>query len=354
MPRPEDPGLTYRDAGVDIEAADRMVERIAGVAKATHGPGVMAGLGGFGALFSLKEAFTAEELEDPVLVSGTDGVGTKLKIAFATGVHDTVGIDLVAMCVNDILTSGARPLFFLDYFGTGRLQPAVGEAVVRGVAEGCRRAQCALVGGETAELPGLYEDGEYDLAGFAVGLVDRSAIIDGRSVRPGHQLLGVASSGIHSNGLSLARKVLLEHAGLDLRDPLEGGRPTTVAEALLEPTTLYTDAVVALKAAGPIEALAHITGGGIPGNLPRVLTAGVVAVMERDRWDVPSVFGRIAELGRVQSEEMDRTFNMGLGLVAVLEDAEAAAEAVRSAGYVAQPVGYLRARKGEEPQVEYR
>lgn len=206
MPRREDSGLTYRDAGVDIEAADRMVKRISGLARRTHGPGVLAGLGGFGALFSLKDALGSEGLEDPVLVSGTDGVGTKLKVAIATGVHDTVGIDLVAMCVNDILTSGARPLFFLDYFGTGRLEPDVGEAVVRGVSEGCRRARCALVGGETAELPGLYDDGEYDLAGFAVGVVDRSALIDGREVRAGHELVGVASSGIHSNGLSLDRK----------------------------------------------------------------------------------------------------------------------------------------------------
>lgn len=344
-------GLTYRDAGVDLDAADQMVDRISGLAASTRVPGVLAGVGGFGALFSLRDSLGVEGLADPVLVSGTDGVGTKLKIAFATGRHDTVGIDLVAMCVNDILTAGARPLFFLDYFGTGRLSPEVGEAVVRGIAEGCRLAGCALVGGETAELPGMYAEGEYDLAGFAVGVVDRSKIVDGRSVAPGQSVVGVLSEGIHSNGLSLARKVLLEHAGLALAEPLADDDPTPLSDALLRPTAIYTAVVQALLDAERPHALAHITGGGLPGNLPRVLPRGVVAELDRSLWPVPRIFTRIQELGGVTQSEMDRTFNMGIGLAAVVDDPAAALSAIERAGGRAAVIGRIRAAEPGEPQV---
>ena len=271
--------ITYRDAGVDIDAGESTVARISPLAAATKRPGVLGGLGGFGALFALNDA---GRWNDPVLVSATDGVGTKLKLAFHTGVHDTVGIDLVAMCVNDLVTCGAEPLFFLDYFGTGKLAPDTAEQVVAGIAEGCRQAGCALVGGETAELPGFYADGEYDLAGFAVGVVERDAIIDGSAVRPGDAVVGVASSGVHSNGLSLARRALAweEDAAL--------------AAELLTPTRIYARAVTTLCEAAVVHALAHITGGGLPGNLPRVLPAGCGAEIDHDAWDRPEVFARIA------------------------------------------------------------
>lgn len=354
MTEPKDrPGLDYRSAGVDIEAADAMIASISGVAKSTAVPGVLGGLGGFGALFALKDAVGEAGLKDPVLVSGTDGVGTKLKVAFATGRHDTIGIDLVAMCVNDILTVGAKPLFFLDYFGTGHLEPTVGAAVVTGIAEGCRRAKCALVGGETAELPGMYAKGEYDLAGFAVGVVDRSAIIDGSSARAGQAVVGVFSEGVHSNGLSLARKVLLEHAGLALDAPLEGSEGPSVGDALLTPTALYTEVVEALLATARPSAMAHITGGGIPGNLPRVLPEGLAAELDRASWPVPAVFRRIAELGPVAEAEMDKTFNMGLGLMAVVDDGPAAVQAIESTGARAAVVGRLIER-GDGPGVVYR
>ena len=347
----DEEGLTYAAAGVDVAAADDMVRGIAGLARATHGPGVLAGVGGFGALFSLKDALGA--LDDPVLVSGTDGVGTKLAVALATGRHDTIGVDLVAMCVNDILTAGAKPLFFLDYFSTGKLDPRVGEAVVTGIAEGCRRAGCALVGGETAELPGMYGAGAYDLAGFAVGVVERAEIIDGAGVAPGQSVIGVFSSGLHANGYSLARKVLLEHAGLALDAPLAPGAPETVADALLRPTDIYAEAVHALLSAERPRALAHVTGGGIPGNLPRVLPEGVVAELRRDAWTVPRVFERIRELGAVADAEMDRTFNMGVGLCAVVEDPAPALSAIEKAGLPAGVVGQIRGRAPGEPQVVY-
>lgn len=343
----EPPGLTYKDAGVDIEAADRMVERISGTAGRTKIPGVLAGLGGFGALFSLKDALG--ELNDPVLVSGTDGVGTKLDVAFATGRHDTIGIDLVAMCVNDILTTGAKPLFFLDYFGTGHLEPEVGEKVVAGVAEGCLRSGCALVGGETAELPGMYEPGQYDLAGFAVGVVERDAIIDGKTVAEGQAVIGISSSGLHSNGYSLARKVLLEHAKLPLDGPLEEGGSVSLADAMLEPTVIYAKVIAALLAQSRPHALAHITGGGLPGNVPRVLPEPLCADLKRGSWQIPAIFRRIQELGGVAQAEMEKTFNMGIGLVAVVDDAEAAIAAVQGAGGTAQQIGTIRARANGEP-----
>jgi phosphoribosylformylglycinamidine cyclo-ligase len=296
--------LTYRDAGVDIDAGDELVERIKPHVKRTFRPEVIGDLGGFGGLFAVPRGYT-----DPVLVSGTDGVGTKLKIAFATGRHDTIGIDLVAMCVNDVAVSGAEPLFFLDYFASGKLDVAVGEAVIKGIAEGCRQAGCALIGGETAELPGMYADGEYDLAGFAVGIVERAKILDGKGIRPGDVVIGVASSGLHSNGYSLARRVLtLEHD----------------AEALLAPTRIYVRAVRAALAAAPVKGFAHITGGGLVENPPRVLGDGLVMRIDEKKWPQLPVFAKIAASGVARSE-MRRTFNCGLGLVAVVAPADAGA-----------------------------
>jgi phosphoribosylformylglycinamidine cyclo-ligase len=340
-------GLTYKDSGVDIDEADRLVEKIGTLAKATHGPGVLEGIGGFASLFSLAQA--GQKMADPVLVSGTDGVGTKLKLAFEMKRHDTVGIDLVAMCVNDVITTGATPLFFLDYFGTGKLDRGVAEQVIAGIAEGCRRARCALVGGETAELPGLYAPGEYDLAGFAVGVVDRAKMLQGAlNVRPGHTCVGVLSKGLHSNGYSLARKAVQEHAKRRLDEELPDGR--TIGEALLEPTAIYTDVARNLIDAGAV-ALAHITGGGIPGNLPRVIPETTVAEIDRSAWTTPAIFDLVKRSGDVDDAEMLRTFNMGVGLIAVVPDAGAAVGAIESAGERAAVIGTIRARSGDEEQV---
>lgn len=304
-------GLTYEDAGVDIAEGERLVDRIKPLAAATRIPEVLGSVGGFAGLCGLPS-----DIPDPVLVSGTDGVGTKLEVAIRAGKHDTVGIDLVAMCVNDIVTVGARPLFFLDYFATGKLEVAQGEAVVRGIAEGCTQAGCALLGGETAELPGFYEGGRYDLAGFAVGVVDRSAILDGKAVREGDVLLGVASSGLHSNGYSLARRALIEgDDALPLGEPAEGmDRP--LAEVMLEPTRIYVKAALAAIGAGGVHALCHVTGGGLPGNLPRVLPEGHGAHID-GRWDEPAIFDLIRRRGEVAEPEMRRTFNLGVGFVVV-------------------------------------
>lgn len=325
--------VTYREAGVDIDAGDALVERIKPLAKSTHGPGVVGGIGGFGGLFALNET---GPWRDPVLVSGTDGVGTKLKLAFALDRHDTVGVDLVAMCVNDVITTGAKPLFFLDYFATGALSVEQGEAVIRGIAAGCRDAGCALLGGETAEMPGFYARGEYDLAGFAVGVVERDAIIDGRRVAAGDAVIGVASSGVHSNGLSLARRVL------DWEGDAE------VAAALLTPTRIYARAVAALLRAVDVRGLAHITGGGLPGNLPRCLPDGLGARLDRGRWPLPPIFARIAAAGPVDDDEMLRTFNMGVGLCAVVPAAQAAAAvaALTGAGEAAWVIGAVEPGDG--------
>ena len=311
-------GLTYAQAGVDIEAGDELVRRIGPIAKKTKVPGVLAGVGGFSALFDLK----SRGYRDPVLVSSTDGVGTKLKIAFQTGVHDTIGIDLVAMGVNDILTQGATPLFFLDYFVCGRLDVKITEAVVRGIAAGCRQAGCALIGGETAEHPGDFPNGEYDLAGFVVGALEKNKIIDAAAVKPGDVLIGIPASGLHSNGYSLARKVLLERGGLKLNRRIpELGR--TLGEELLEPTRIYAKIAKMLFGAFRIKGAAHITGGGISGNLPRVLPQGRHAVVERTSWPVPPVFGLIQKIGRVAQPEMDATFNMGLGMILIVDKKDA-------------------------------
>ncbi len=346
--------LTYRDAGVDIDKGDELVRRIKGLAAQTFGPGVVSDIGGFASLFALKPLFEAAGgMEDPLLVSGTDGVGTKLKVAFLSGRHDTVGIDLAAMCINDIVTTGATPLFFLDYFASGKLEIGVGEAVIRGIAEGCRRGRCSLVGGETAELPGMYADGEYDLAGFAVGLVDRPRLVDGTDVTSGDTVIGVASHGLHANGFSLARKVLLKHAALSLDARLDGLNHDLGSELLI-PTALYTAPVQSMLTRVRVKAMAHITGGGIVGNLPRVLPESVTAVVHRGRWTEPAIFGHIRKLGAVADDEMFRTFNMGIGLAVVVQpnEVDAALEAVAEVGEHATVIGEVRLRVGDEPQVE--
>ena len=334
---------TYRDAGVDIDEGDRLVDLIKPLARPTLRPEVLAGIGGFGGLFALD----VKKYRDPVLVSGTDGVGTKLKLAFLTGRHDTVGIDLVAMSVNDVAVTGAEPLFFLDYFATGKLRAEEAAQVVKGIAEGCRQAGCALIGGETAELPGFYADGEYDLAGFAVGVVERDRILDGRGVRPGDALLGVASTGLHSNGYSLARKVLLERHALSDRPPELAGR--TIGEALLEPTRIYAKDILALLEEIPVRAIAHITGGGLPGNAPRNLPDGTRAVIRAGTWPVPAIFGLIEREGAVPRDEMYRTFNMGLGLVIALPAAsvEAARAVLAGRGLLSWVVGTVEPGVGE-------
>ncbi len=339
--RPAD-GLSYRDAGVDIDAGDALVERIKPLAKSTLREGVLAGIGGFGALFEVPKRY-----REPVLVSGTDGVGTKLKLAFQLDRHDTVGIDLVAMSVNDILVQGAEPLFFLDYFACGRLSVDTAAAVISGIAEGCRQAGCALVGGETAEMPGMYPDGEYDLAGFAVGAVEKSAIIDGRAIAPGDAIVALASSGPHSNGYSLVRRIV-EVAGADLSADFHG-RP--LGEALMAPTRIYVKPVLDLVSRLPVKGIAHITGGGITGNVPRVLPPGTRAVLRRDSWQLPPVFQWLQARGKVADEEMHRVFNCGVGMVLVTAEADAAraVEVLRSHGEQAWIAGLIEGGGSDEP-----
>jgi phosphoribosylformylglycinamidine cyclo-ligase len=335
-------GMTYAAAGVSIEAGDELVRRIGPIAKKTEMPGLLAGVGGFSALFDLK----SRRYRQPILVSSTDGVGTKLKIAFATGIHDTVGVDLVAMSVNDILTQGAEPLFFLDYFVCGKLDVGIAEAVVRGIAQGCRQSGCVLIGGETAEHPGDFPDGEYDLAGFVVGAVERKQLLNSNTVVQGDVLIGLRSSGLHSNGYSLARKVLLSRGRFKLNRRLpELGR--TLGEELLEPTRIYAKAIRRLFAGRPIKGAAHITGGGIIGNLPRVLPHGTRAVIRRDSWPVPPIFGIIQKTGGVSREEMDRTFNNGLGMILVVgkKTADGAMRLLMQSGEECFVIGEIR--KGE-------
>ena len=305
---------TYRQAGVDIEVGNEFVRRITPLVRSTFRPEVLTDLGGFGGLFR----FQASRYTDPVLVSGTDGVGTKLKIAFLMDKHDTVGIDLVAMCVNDVAVSGAEPLFFLDYFATGKLSIFKSEAILKGIAEGCRQAGCALIGGETAEMPSLYADGEYDLAGFAVGVVDRPNIVDGRSIRPGDAVIGIASTGLHSNGYSLARRVLFEDKGFTIDSRLSE-LDQSLGEALLTPTRIYAKQILALTAEFPIKGMAHITGGGMTENLPRVLPKDCSARLHRGTWPVPPLFSIIQKVGHIDEGEVHRVFNMGIGLVLIVE-----------------------------------
>ncbi|MBP0129190.1 MAG: phosphoribosylformylglycinamidine cyclo-ligase [Nitrospira sp.] len=341
---------TYRDAGVDMDAGDEFVDRISPLVRSTFRPEVLTDIGGFGGLFRLP----AHRYAEPVLVSGTDGVGTKLKIAFLTDRHDTVGIDLVAMCVNDIVVSGAEPLFFLDYFATGKLAVPKAEAVLKGIAEGCRQAGCALIGGETAEMPSFYAAGEYDLAGFAVGVVDRPKIIDGRSIVPGDVLIGLASTGLHSNGYSLARRVLLDQAQLSMTSRLpELDRP--LGEVLLTPTRIYAKQVLTLIQDCPIKGIAHITGGGITENLPRVFPAGIGAQVQRSAWSVPPIFQAIARLGQVERAEMYRVFNMGIGMILVVpaSDAPTVIARARALSDQAYQIGTIVASTGDGPLVEY-
>jgi phosphoribosylformylglycinamidine cyclo-ligase len=332
--------LTYRDSGVDIDAGDALVEKIKPLARATTRAGVLGGLGGFGALFDPKAA----GFHDPILVSSTDGVGTKLRIAIDTGLHDTVGIDLVAMCVNDLIVQGAEPLFFLDYFATGKLNVAQASAVIAGIAEGCRRAGCALVGGETAEMPGMYTGDDYDLAGFAVGAAERGTLLP-RDVHPGDVILGLASSGVHSNAFSLVRRIVAE-TGLPWTSPAPFAPQQTLGQALMTPTRIYVRPVLALHRAGLLKAAAHITGGGLPGNVPRVLPDGMVAALEPS-WHVPLVFGWLARTGGVPVEEMVRVFNCGIGMVLVVSDAAAATALLTGAGETVYRIGSIEPGEGE-------
>ena len=336
-------GLTYAQAGVDIEAGDALVERIKPLAKSTNRAGSMGGLGGFGALFDLKAAgFT-----DPVLISSTDGVGTKLRLAIEAGIHGHVGVDLVAMCVNDLVVQGGEPLFFLDYFATGKLDVAQAAEVVSGIAEGCRQAGCALVGGETAEMPGMYHGGDYDLAGFSVGAAERGALLP-KDVGAGDVLIGLASSGVHSNGFSLVRRVI-EASGVALTAPAPFAEGRTLAEALLVPTRIYVKSVLALHKAGLLKAAAHITGGGLPGNLPRVLPEGVAAEVQAGSWPLPPVFPWLARAGGVVEAEMLKVFNCGLGMVVVVAEAEAekAMALLAEAGEAAFRIGRLIPATGD-------
>ena len=335
--------LTYRDAGVDIDAGDALVERIKPFAKRTLRPGVLAGIGGFGALFEMPRGF-----REPVLVSGTDGVGTKLKLAFELGRHDTIGVDLVAMSVNDILTLGAEPLFFLDYYACGKLDVATAAEVVKGIALGCERAGCALIGGETAEMPGMYTPGEYDLAGFAVGVVEKSRIIDGSAIAPGDVLLGIASEGVHSNGYSLVRRIIASRS-VNLSGKLES---TPLADLLLAPTRIYVRPMLEVMKKVAIKGLAHITGGGLVGNVPRVLKDDLTARIDRSSWALPPIFEWLKAQGNVSDEEMLRVFNCGIGMVAVVSaaDAEAAMSALKHSGETVFRIGTVDRRRADEPQ----
>ena len=324
--------LSYRDAGVDIDAGDALVEAIKPFARRTMRREVLGGIGGFGALCSIPQKY-----KQPVLVSGTDGVGTKLKLAFELDKHDTVGIDLVAMSVNDVLVQGAEPLFFLDYFACGKLEQRVAVDVIKGIAAGCELAGCALIGGETAEMPGMYPEGEYDLAGFCVGVVEKERILDGRSIRPGDAILGLASSGPHSNGFSLIRKILAR------------AKPPSMA-AVFEPTRIYVKPVLALLESVPVKGLAHITGGGITGNVPRILPDDLRAVIKKAAWPRPEVFQWLQQAGNVAEDEMHRVFNCGIGMVVVVDaaDARRAAEHLRASGETVYEIGSIEKGPGGE------
>ena len=339
--------LSYSDAGVDIDAGNDLIEQIKPLATRTKRPGVMAGLGGFGALFEIP----LDRYKNPLLVSGTDGVGTKLRLAMQMEKHDTIGIDLVAMCVNDLIVQGAEPLFFLDYYATGKLDTAVAVSVVDGIATGCEQAGAALIGGETAEMPGMYEAGDYDLAGFSVGIVEKSEGIDGSKVEAGDVLIGMASSGPHSNGYSLIRKIL-EVSGADINSALDG-KP--LGEQLLQPTRIYVKPLLELMKQLPIHALAHITGGGLTENLPRVLPNHTSAEINNSSWEWPSVFKWLKEQGNVKQEEMIRTFNCGVGMVIVVSAKNAARtiELLKEQGEEAWQLGTISASEQETPSVSF-
>lgn len=342
--------LTYADAGVDIDKADDLVSRIKKIARETPRTGVVGELGGFGGLYALN----VDAISNPVLVSSTDGVGTKLKIAFMTGKHDTVGIDLVAMCVNDIIVQGAKPLFFLDYLAMGRLETEIAVAVIAGIGEGCRQAGCALIGGETAEMPGFYKDNEYDLAGFAVGVVENSKIVDGSEIRMGNQLIGISSSGLHSNGYSLVRKVCFDILKLSVDTYIpELGR--TIGEELLRPTKIYANTVRRLIRDFPVFGLAHITGGGIVDNILRVIPERCGVVLRKNSWNVPPVFRYLQQAGNISEKEMMRTFNNGIGLVAVVPE-RAAHEVLERLNAMDEPavsIGEIVERKGSGERIQW-
>ncbi|HYJ30134.1 MAG TPA: phosphoribosylformylglycinamidine cyclo-ligase [Allosphingosinicella sp.] len=339
--------LTYAEAGVDIDAGNAMVEAIKPLVRATRRPGADAEIGGFGGLFDLRAAGFC----DPILVAANDGVGTKVKIAIETGIHGTIGIDLVAMCVNDIVVQGAEPLLFLDYFATGKLAPEVGVAIVKGIAEGCRSAGCALIGGETAEMPGLYAESDYDLAGFAVGAAERGKLLPRPDIAPGDVLLGLPSSGVHSNGFSLVRRIV-ELSGLSWEAPAPFAPSRSLGEALLEPTRIYVKPVLAaIRATGAVKGLVHITGGGFPDNIPRVLPNEVGVQLDLDAIPVPPVFGWLAKTGGVAEAEMLRTFNCGIGMIAIVgaADEEQVVEALVAAGQKPLRIGEVIAASDGEP-----
>ena len=337
--------LTYRDAGVDMDAGDRLVENIKPFAKRTMRPEVLNGIGGFGALVEISKKY-----REPVLVSGTDGVGTKLKLAFELNRHDTVGIDLVGMSVNDILVQGAEPLFFLDYFACGKLDVDAATEVIKGIAYGCEQAGCALIGGETAEMPGMYPAGEYDLAGFAVGVVEKADIISGADIKAGDAVIGLASNGAHSNGYSLVRKIIANRK-IDLKQKL-GDKP--LADLIMAPTRIYVKPLLALMKSLTVKGMAHITGGGLLENVPRVLPENVVAQMDGKAWDTPALFDWLREMGNISPQEMYRTFNCGIGMVVVVDnkDADAALKQLSADGETATVIGTIRARKGNEAQTQ--
>ena len=343
---PSSNSLSYRDAGVDIDAGDRLVENIKPYAKRTMRPEVLGGIGGFGALVEISKKF-----REPVLVSGTDGVGTKLKLAFELNRHDTVGIDLVAMSVNDILVQGAEPLFFLDYFACGKLDVDAATEVIKGIAAGCEQAGCALIGGETAEMPGMYPAGEYDLAGFAVGVVEKANIITGVGIKPGDVVLGLASSGAHSNGYSLVRKII-ERSAPDLNARFDGDR--TLADCIMAPTRIYVKPLLALMQNINVKGMAHITGGGLLENVPRVLPENVTAVLDGTSWRTPKLFDWLREQGNVAQQEMYRTFNCGIGMVVIVgrNDADTALGQLKAAGETVWAIGTIRARQGNEAQTQ--
>ncbi|MBI3901336.1 MAG: phosphoribosylformylglycinamidine cyclo-ligase [Nitrosomonadales bacterium] len=336
--------LSYRDAGVDIDAGDRLVENIKPFAKRTMRPEVLSGIGGFGGLVEISKKY-----REPVLVSGTDGVGTKLKLAFELDRHDTVGIDLVGMSVNDILVQGAEPLFFLDYFACGKLNVEAATEVIKGIALGCEQSGCALIGGETAEMPGMYPVGEYDLAGFAVGVVEKSQIITGDNIKPGDTVLGLASNGAHSNGYSLVRKII-ERSHPDLNALFDGER--TLADCIMAPTRIYVKPLLALMQTLTVKGMAHITGGGLLENIPRVLPQNVVAVLDGKSWHTPKLFDWLREQGNVAQQEMYRTFNCGIGMIVVVDknDADTALNQLKAAGETAWAIGTIQARAGDEVQ----
>jgi phosphoribosylformylglycinamidine cyclo-ligase len=344
------PPISYRDSGVDIDAGNALVEAIKPLAKATRRPGADASLGGFGALFDLKAA----GFSDPILVAANDGVGTKLKIAIDTGLHGTIGIDLVAMCVNDLLAQGAEPLFFLDYYATGKLDIEVARSVIAGIAEGCRQAGCALIGGETAEMPGMYAGADYDLAGFAVGAVERGHVLPRIDVVAGDVLIGLPSSGVHSNGYSLVRRLVSE-AKLDWKAPAPFDAARSVAEALLAPTRIYVKPVLkAIRETGGIKALAHITGGGLSENVPRILPETIAAHIDLGTWRAPAVFGWLQKTGRLDDAEMLRTFNCGIGMILVVakDTAEAVANALAAAGEQPVRIGEIERGRGVKSQAK--